>query len=206
MVDDRNLVAALRRQWARIASVAGQLDLEAPSRVRGWRNAGVLAHLAVQPVLLARFLDDATTRAPTMRLEDNLARTRALGEKADAAARSGANAGQVDFAHQAASVDTAPGGADVGLSVTTLQGPIRLRDYLRTRGVEGVMHGIDLPPPVVPDPTALGVAVDALMDLFRTPDPQLAATCELQAERFIDVATGRAAAPAELADVMPLMA
>ncbi len=32
-------------------------------------------------------------------------------------------------------------GADVGLTITTLQGPIRLGDYLRTRCVEGVVHG-----------------------------------------------------------------
>jgi len=96
-------------------------------------------------------------------------------------------------------------GADVGLTITTLQGPIRLGDYLRTRCVEGVVHGMDLAPPVAPDPTALATAVDALMGLLRVRDPQLAATCKLQAERFIDVATGRATPPVELADVMPLM-
>jgi len=96
VVDDRDLIGALRRQWAHIASVAGQLDLEAPSRVRGWRNTEVLAHLTIQPALLGRVIVAMTT-APTMRLEDNLAGTRALGETADAAARSGAQAGRIDF-------------------------------------------------------------------------------------------------------------
>lgn len=61
-------------------------------------------------------------------------------------------------------------GADVGLTITTLQGPIRLGDYLRTRCVVGVVHGMDLAPPVAPDPTALATAVDALMGLLRVRD------------------------------------
>ncbi len=56
-----------------------------------------------------------------------------------------------------------------------------------------------------PGPDRSSDGVDALMGLLRVRDPQLAGTCKLQAERFIDVATGRATPPVELADVMPLM-
>ncbi|HMA46543.1 MAG TPA: type II toxin-antitoxin system VapB family antitoxin [Frankiaceae bacterium] len=79
MVDEKDLGSALRRQRERIAGVSAQRDLEAPSRVHGWRNAEVTAHLAVQPVLPGRFLrpledlvvprrDRITGRAPTSRL------------------------------------------------------------------------------------------------------------------------------------------
>src|SRR5512135_1300505 len=90
MVDERDLPDVLRRQWERIAAAATRLDFSAPSRVTGWRNAEVMAHLAAQPVLLRRILRDAradagATRA-TVSLEDNLAGTRALAEVVDAAA------------------------------------------------------------------------------------------------------------------------
>lgn len=212
MVDDEELPDVLRRQWARIAAGSAQTELTAPSRVRGWRNAEVMAHLAVQPVLLGRFLADAgTTRARTglMRLEDNLAGTRALADTIDAAAKRGARAGQVDFARQAAGVDAALAAlsaADVTATVVTVQGPIRLADYLRTRCVEAVVHGMDLQPPIAPDSAALAVAVDALMALLRARAPAgLAAARDLPAKEFLDVATGRASAPVALADVMPLM-
>lgn len=78
--------------------------------------------------------------------------------------------------------------------------------YLRTRCVEAVVHGMDLHPPVVPDPVALAVTVDALMDLLRARAPaRLAAARALSVAEFVDVATGRAAAPAALASVMPLV-
>lgn len=206
MVDDKDLAGALRRQWARIAASAARLDLTAPSRVPGWRNGEVLAHLAGQPLLLGRVLANAGTTEAVVRLEDNLAGTHRLAEMIDAAARRAAQAGQIDLAGQAAAVDAELAAADIAATVTTLQGPIRLADYLRTRCVEAVVHGMDLHPPVSPDPAALAVTVDALMTLLRVRAPaHLPTASDLPAEEFVDVATGRASAPAALKKIMPLM-
>lgn len=206
MAGDCDIKDVLRRQWERIAAAATQLDMQALSRVQGWRNAEVLAHLAVQPVLLGRFLADAGAAGAAMCLEDNLAGTHALAERIDTAARQGAEAGRVDFARQAAAVDAALGAADIDATITTVQGPIRLADYLRTRCVEAVVHGMDLQPPVPADPAALAVTVEALMAVLRARSPHLlAAARELPAVELVDVATGRAPTPAVLAPVMPLM-
>jgi hypothetical protein len=206
MIDDDDLVGALRRQWQRIATHSKRLDFEAPSRIGGWRNAEVMAHLAVQPVLLSRFLTNAEPAQATMQLEDNLAGTRLLAGSIDAHARRGAHAGQVDFAGQVTAVDSVLNGADIRSNIATLQGPIALADYLRTRCVEAVVHGMDLRPPVAPDPAALAVTADALMTLLRRRAPHLtAAASDCPAEIFVDVATGRVAAPPALAEAMPLM-
>jgi hypothetical protein len=43
---------------------------------------------------------------------------------------------------------------------------LRLEDYLITRATEGVVHGLDLPSPVTPDPTALRVTVRLLTGIL----------------------------------------
>jgi hypothetical protein len=128
MVNDADLIGALRRQWGRIAAASKDLDVDASSRVDGWRNAEVLAHLAIQPVLLGHFLGGASSGGassgppePTMGLEDNLAGTHALAETIDAAARKGAHAGRIDFAQQVAALDAVLMAADINATVTTLQ-------------------------------------------------------------------------------------
>ena len=205
MVDDADVREALRRQWTRIAAAIDKLDIEEKSRVAGWRNAEVLAHLAVQPLLLGRFLVSAETADATMGLEDNLAGTHAMAETIDATARQGAQAGKLDFARNATAVDSALTTADLNSTITSLQGPIRLADYFRTRSIEAVVHGGDLSPPVQPDADAPAVTVDALKTVLRTRAPQLADSVDLPAEMFVDIATGRASVPHALAHVMPLM-
>lgn len=205
MVDDADVREALRRQWTRIAAAIDKLDIEEKSRVAGWRNAEVLAHLAVQPLLLGRFLVSAETADATMGLEDNLAGTHGMAETIDAAARQGAQAGKLDFARNATAVDSALTTADLNATITSLQGPIRLADYLRTRCIEAVVHGADLSPPVPPDADALAVTLDTLKTVLRTRAPQLADSVDLHAEMFVDIATGRASVPPALAHVMPLM-
>lgn len=205
MVDEPAVRNALRRQWERIAAAASGLDLESPSRIEGWRNAEVLAHLSVQPVLLGRFLATANSEEAIMSLEENLAGTQSLAGPIDAAARQGARDGRIDFARHAREVEPALDAADLDATVTTVQGPIRLADYLRTRCIEAVVHGGDLRPPVAPDPVALSVTVESLWAVLRVRAPELANVDDLPPEEFIAAATGRAPAPARLASVLPLM-
>ena len=132
---------ALLRQWEAIAAAVTAVDLEIPSRVRGWRNREVVAHLCLQPVLLRRFAATASRRDAVVGVAGNLAGTHALSALIDASAREAAQAGRVDFA---AAVDGAVPllrAADLSAAIVTMQGPIRLVDYLITRCVEAVVHG-----------------------------------------------------------------
>jgi hypothetical protein len=56
-----------------------------------------------------------------------------------------------------------PGGDTVVRSGSHL---LRLEDYLITRTTEGVVHGLDLPSPVEPDPAALRVTVRLLTGIL----------------------------------------
>ena len=47
--------------------------------------------------------------------------------------------------------------------IPTLLAPMRFDDFLATRCVEGVVHGLDLSPAVEPDPGALRIATRALL-------------------------------------------
>ena len=75
-MDDAQAVrAALLRQWQRIEASLVDLDLETPSRVARWRNREVVAHLAVQPSLLARFLRSASQGPAVLSLAASLSGT-----------------------------------------------------------------------------------------------------------------------------------
>jgi hypothetical protein len=69
---------ALVGQWERIAGAIPTIDLTAASRVEGWRNAEVLAHLCVQPRLVVRFLLSARVGQADMGTTENLRGTGAF--------------------------------------------------------------------------------------------------------------------------------
>jgi hypothetical protein len=197
---------ALVRQWRAIARAIPSRDLDAASRIDGWRNREVVAHLAMQPALLVRFLATAGAEAPRLDATENLSGTRNLAELVDAATREAAEAGRIDFAARAEQAIGRLAEADLTATVTTVQGPILLADYLVTRCVEAVVHGDDLVPPVEPDADALQVAAEAMTALLAARDPSLVpAAAALPRETWLAVATGRAPAPPELAGVVPLM-
>lgn len=206
MVGDAEVRAALRRQWSRIAGCVKPLDLDTPSRVPGWSNAHVLAHLTIQPLLLAKFLRTQSGAAASVSLAANLRGTGGLAEQIDTAAHQGSRLGHLAFAEHVQTVDGALLGADLDSTITSIQGPIRLADYLRTRCVEAVVHGSDFTPPVTPDPVALTVAADALRSVLRSVAPERDAVADAgNDEQFVDMATGRAIAPTSWSDIMPLM-
>jgi hypothetical protein len=207
MTADATLVRdALVRQWRVLAREAQSRDLESQSRVAGWRNREVLAHLTMQPVLLARFLRTAGDEAAQVDLAQNLAGTRNLADLVDAATRAAADAGRVDFAATAEDAISALANADLASTVKTLQGPILLVDYLVTRCVEAVVHAADLVPPVEPDPQALRLAAGALLRVLEARDHSLVAEARaLPAATWLDIATGRAPAPTRFEGVLPLM-
>ena len=205
-VDGVEVRSALARQWGRIATVLPGLDLEAPSRIDGWRNREVVAHLTLQPVLLARFLETASDRSPMVTLPSNLTGTGGLAQVVDSSARDTAARGRIEFGAALDHVLPSLQAADLAATIEAVQGPILLVDYLVTRCVEAVVHGCDLVDPVVPDRIAEAVAADALLSVLVARAPELEADARaLPVPRWIDMATGRSRCSGPLAPVIPVM-
>jgi hypothetical protein len=195
----------LVRQWRVVARAITSLDLDASSRVNGWRNREVLAHLSIQPTLVARFLATASTAPPQISLVANLSGTSTLAEAIDQAAR-GATDSDLNFAANVEKVIPALRHADLRTTITSLQGPIVLRDYLVTRCVEAVVHGCDFTDPIEPDAGAMEVACLALRDVMAERHPELVREVDsLSPMSWLNIATGRESPPRVLQACCPLM-
>lgn len=197
---------ALVRQWQAIAAAVATIDLETPSRVAGWRNREVVAHLCLQPALLRRFIATASTWHAVVTVAANLAGTHSLAGLVDASAREAAGAGRVDFVKAVHDAVPALQAADLSATVVTMQGPIRLADYLVTRCVEAVVHGCDLVDPVSPDRAAQAITARALLRVLAVQAPHLVREArQLPLTIWIDVATGRRPGSGDLAAAVPVM-
>ena len=165
---------ALVRQWQAITAAVATIDLETPSRVARWRNREVVAHLCLQPTLLRKFIATASTQHAVVPVAASLAGTHSLARLVDASAREAAEADRVDFAKAVDEALRALRAADLSATVVTMQGPIRLADYLVTRCVEAVVHGCDLAGPVRPDRVAQAITAGALLEALaaRAPHPR----------------------------------
>ncbi|MGH9302667.1 MAG: maleylpyruvate isomerase N-terminal domain-containing protein, partial [Acidimicrobiales bacterium] len=186
------------------------LDLDRPSRIAGWRNRDVVAHLAVQPVLLARFLagsgDQGRSVSPSVTLVANLSGTTRFAAVIDASAREGGDAGRLNLGAHIDAVLPVLESVDLTGTITTFQGSITVVDYLITRCLEAVVHGGDLVDPVEPDRDALRIASHALIDVLAAKDPALLARArQLDPQCWVNVATGRDQCAGELSRAMPLM-
>jgi hypothetical protein len=133
LVAQEDVRTALIRQWVALADAADQLDLSAPSRCGGWTNREVLAHLYVQPHLVGRFLRTKSAGKATLGVTENLAGTGSFSELIDASARQGAALHKVELRGPLDAVRPLVLGADLGATITTLQGSISVSDYLVTR-------------------------------------------------------------------------
>jgi hypothetical protein len=205
-VDGDLVRSALVSQWRAIAAAAPHVDLDRPSRVDGWRNREVLAHLYVQPVLLSRFLLTGSEQSPSVDVTANLLGTGSFKELIDASAREGAERGKFNFADPLGAALPDLLMADLGVTITTLQGSIPLVDYLVSRCVEAVVHGEDLVEPVEPDPAAQAITASALMAVLASKAPHLVPEAErLPSAVWIDVATGRRPGSGRLASAVPVM-
>jgi hypothetical protein len=196
---------ALVRQWEAIGRAMPTIDLERPSRIEGWRNREVVAHLSLQPVLLVRFVATSSNQAPQVSLGSNLAGTRSLAAVIDAAARD-AVIDEHTFGKNLHAALPVLAAADLAVTVTTLQGPIRLADYVITRCLEAVVHGCDLVEPVEPDPTALAITAEALLSMLVEEHAELLILARaLPLRTWVDAATGRCAPPPGFEAALPLM-
>ncbi|PWU51059.1 hypothetical protein DLJ46_05675 [Micromonospora globispora] len=197
---------ALVRQWYQLAVAVSTLDLSTPTRVAGWTNREVVAHLAAQPLLLTRFLAGAAPPGAEVTLAVNLAETGALAVAVDRAARTAARTGRLDLAGNVERAVPVLMAADLGRTVGTLRGAMTLADYLITRCVEAVVHGLDLVAPMAPDPEAAAIAADGLRLVLAHRAPGLVSVAsDLDAVTWLDLATGRRSAAGPLAQVLPLL-
>jgi hypothetical protein len=197
---------ALVRQWEAIGAAVATVDLETPSRVASWRNREVVAHLCLQPALLRRFIAAASTRDAVVTVVASLAGIHSLAGMVDASAREAAGAGRIDFAKAVEEAVPPLRAADLSATVVTMQGPIRLADYLVTRCVEAVVHGCDLVDPVSPDRAAQAITARALLEVLAVRAPHLLREArQLPLPVWIDVATGRRPGSGRLAAAVPVM-
>jgi hypothetical protein len=200
------VVDALLAQWRLIEQELPTIGLDRPCRLRSWTNRELLAHLALQPVLLKRFLRTASSEPPEFSVAENLAGTQSLAEAIDAAAREAARAGRIAFAAGVDDVRDDLLGADVEQTIRSVQGRIRLADYLVTRCVEAVVHGLDFTPAVLPDPVAEEIVAEALIAALHERAPALTTQAQqLSRRQWIDMATGRVPPSPTLRDALPLM-
>ncbi|MGO9874363.1 MAG: maleylpyruvate isomerase N-terminal domain-containing protein [Acidimicrobiia bacterium] len=203
--DSDEIRDALIRQWEAIDRALPTIDLDRPSRIDGWRNRQVIAHLSLQPVLLIRFIAKPSSQTPNVSLESNLAGTRSLAAVVDAAARDAA-IDENTFGKNLHAALPILAAADLAVTVTTFQGPIRLADYIITRCVEAVVHGCDLIQPVEPDPTALAITAEALVSVLVAEHPELLILARaLPLQTWVDTATGRCAPSPGLEAALPVM-
>ena len=204
--DSVDVRTALIRQWELIADVVDEIDLSAASRCTGWANREVLAHLYVQPHLVARFLRTASGDRAVLGVPENLSGTRSYSELIDASAREGAALEKIELRRPLDTVRRLVLSAPLDATITTLQGRISVSDYLVTRCVEAVVHGRDLMPPVAPDLVAQDITSTALLDTLSISTPNLVTEAQaLPIEHWIDLATGKTRATGPLAEFLPVM-
>ncbi|MDQ1484865.1 MAG: hypothetical protein QOJ62_558 [Actinomycetota bacterium] len=158
-------------QWSKIADAVEQLPderFDTPTALPGWRLADLVAHLSICAAAPARWLAEP---APPKAEANAAAYVLGLGEAADdidARTRelaAGLRPPELRAAVRAAvdGLRTAATETEPDRVISTRLAPMRLDDFLVTRCVEGVVHGIDLDPRVEPDPEALKITTRALL-------------------------------------------
>lgn len=176
-------LAGVTAQYALVAEAVAALPEEAfalPTRLGTWTVAELVAHLASTLDAVPRALAKPPPAEPEV---DMLAYLGAMRGVSDAVAqRAVDNAAGVApgdlrarVADALAATEEALADADPARLVLVRLGAVPLGDFLVTRCVEGVVHGLDLAAatgtPQPPDPTALKVVVRAFAALLEQVAP-----------------------------------
>jgi uncharacterized protein (TIGR03083 family) len=166
-------------QWTAVASAVDLLPDEAfgrPTALPGWRAAELVAHLAMCASSPARWLLDP---APLKPETDAASYVLCLGAAAGdvdlrTRERAGTKPPSVLRAEVRLAVDelaAVVAATDAGRVIPTRLAPMRFDDFLVTRCIEGVVHGLDLDPMVDPDPLALRLTTKVLLAALVTKAP-----------------------------------
>lgn len=169
---DDALTGALA-QFGRVADAVAALPDEAfarPTRLEGWTVADLVAHLDLNVSAVTRALaHDPPEKAEADLFGYLLAMRGAAPAVARRATENAAGVAPAELKRRlAAAVEetaAALDGADPRRLVLVRLGAVPLGDFLVTRCVEGVVHGLDLGG-VTPDPTALKVVTRAFAALL----------------------------------------
>jgi uncharacterized protein (TIGR03083 family) len=158
-------------QWALVADAVDALPddrFDLPTGLPGWRVADLVAHLSMCAGLAALWLAEPAPERAEASVGPYLLTLSAAASAVDERTRAFA-AGKTP-----AELRRLVRGAVEGLRevvaetdparvIATRLGPMRFDDFLVTRCVEGVVHGLDLSPAVDPDAGALRLATRALL-------------------------------------------
>jgi uncharacterized protein (TIGR03083 family) len=205
------LATALIDQWRLVLrGVQSVVDWDTPTRLDGWTAHTLLGHLVVVGEAIPRTLAEAPTdaeptdvysvfRGAAGRAPDNDQRAREFAGSADPSSLVTRLGKAIDAA------DEIVPRIDAEAVLPTRFGPFPVRHFLVHRVVEGVVHGLDLPVAVTPDPGALDVCAQALTQLLLRTRPELVAHVPVDQIDWVQAATGRGPVPGELRDVLPLL-
>jgi len=158
-------------QWDRVAAAVDALpddQFSWPSGLPGWRAADLVAHLSMCAGLAARWVAEPTPDRLEAGVGPYLLGLAAAASAVDEATRAQAVGKtpaelRVLVHHAVDSLHEVVSSTDPARLIPTRLGGMRFDDFLATRCVEGVVHGLDLSPAVDPDPAALRIATRALL-------------------------------------------
>jgi len=158
-------------QWMRVADAVATLPdsvFDEASPLPGWRVADLVAHLSMCAGLAARRLAEPAPDRAEASVAPYLLSLGAAAPSIDELTRSlaaGITPAQSRLLVRNAvdSLRDVVSSTDPARVIPTRSGGMRLDDFLVTRCVEGVVHGLDLSPAVDPDPGALRIATRALL-------------------------------------------
>ncbi|HWL35977.1 MAG TPA: sterol carrier family protein [Frankiaceae bacterium] len=176
-------LAGVTAQYALVSETVAALSDEAfalPTRLGTWTVAELVAHLASTLDAVPRALAKPAPAEPEADMLTYLGAMRAVSDAvAQRAVDNAAGVAPADLRARVAAAVTATeealDGADPARLVLVRLGAVPLGDFLVTRCVEGVVHGLDLAAatgtPWPPDPTALKVVVRAFAALLEQVAP-----------------------------------
>jgi len=169
-----DLRAGVLGQWERLAAVVDGLPDDAftlPTRLGDWRVAQLVSHLAGNAEYLLQALaapsPAAATLDPYNYYDGAAAQAPAIARRAHDATAAVTSQGQRERLRAAApAMADALAAAAPDRLIRVNLGDVRLSDFLATRAVEGVVHGLDLAAatgtPPAAEPTAVSAAVRLL--------------------------------------------
>jgi uncharacterized protein (TIGR03083 family) len=162
---------ACTAQWQSIADAVATLPdsvFDEASPLTGWRVADLVAHLAMCAGSPARWLAEPAPERASATVADYLLCLTAAAPSVDERTRAlaaGKTPAQLraDVRSAVDSLRDVVAEVDAARVIPTRLAPMRFDDFLVTRCVEGVVHGLDLSPAVDPDAGALRIATRALL-------------------------------------------
>jgi uncharacterized protein (TIGR03083 family) len=169
--DPTEVAYACVAQWTKIADAVDELPddrFEAPTDLPGWRFSELVAHLAMCAGAPARWLAEPAPVKAEANVVAYLLCVKGAASAVDARTHDRA-AGRTPEQLRAdvrAAVDglrAVVADTDPARVIPTRLAPMRFDDFVVTRCVEGVVHGLDLVPVVDPDAGALKIAARALL-------------------------------------------